>query len=86
VRRSTGPWTPAVHALLRHLKTTSFDGAPRVLGIDAQRREVLTYVPGHVPRAASPDLIPGIQWEALGHLEGVSTWRLRRSLWCHCGR
>ena len=85
MRRSTDPWTPAVHALLRHLKTTSFDGAPRVLGIDAQGREVLTYVPGHVPRAASPDLIPGMQWVALGHLEGVSTWRVRRSLWCHCG-
>jgi Phosphotransferase enzyme family len=56
VRRSTGPWTPAVHALLRHLETAGFDGAPRVLGVDARGREVLTYVPGHVPRAASPDV------------------------------
>ena len=56
VRRSTGPWTPAVHALLRHLEWAGFDGAPRVLGFDAQGREVLTYVPGHVPRNASPEV------------------------------
>jgi hypothetical protein len=56
VRRSTGPWTPAIHALLRHLETSGFDGAPRVLGVDARGREVLTYVPGHVPRSASPDV------------------------------
>ena len=56
VRRSTGPWTPAVHALLRHLERAGFDGAPRVLGFDAQGREVLTYVPGHVPRNAGPEV------------------------------
>ena len=56
VRRSTGPWTPAVHALLRHLEEASFDGAPRVLGIDEQGREVLTYVPGEVPRRAGPEI------------------------------
>lgn len=46
VRRPTGPWTPAVHALLRHLEDRGFDGAPRVLGIDEQGREVLTFLPG----------------------------------------
>src|SRR4028119_1795944 len=56
VRRSIGPWTPAVHALLRHLERVGFDGAPRVLGIDAQGREVLTYLPGHVPRNARPEV------------------------------
>jgi hypothetical protein len=56
VRRSTGPWTPAVHALLRHLERAGFDGAPRVLGFDARGREVLTYVPGHVPRNAGPEV------------------------------
>ena len=56
VRRSTGPWTPAVHALLRHLERVGFNGAPRVLGVDAQGREVLTYIPGNVPRGASPDV------------------------------
>ena len=44
VRRPTGPWTPAVHALLRHLD--GFDGAPRLLGVDEQGREILEHVPG----------------------------------------
>ena len=46
VHRSTGPWTPAVHALLRHLEAKGFDSAPRVLGFDDQGREVLTYIEG----------------------------------------
>jgi Ser/Thr protein kinase RdoA (MazF antagonist) len=49
VRRETGPWTPAVHALLRHLEAAGFDAAPRVLGIDERGREILTYVEGEVP-------------------------------------
>jgi aminoglycoside phosphotransferase (APT) family kinase protein len=46
VRRPVGPWTPAVHALLRYLEEVGFDAAPRVLGIDAEGREVLTFVDG----------------------------------------
>lgn len=46
IRRATGPWTPAVHALLRHLEAVGFDGAPRVLGIDEQGREALTFIEG----------------------------------------
>ena len=46
MRRSTGPWTPAVHALLRHLEAVGFEGAPRVLGSDDQGREVLTFIEG----------------------------------------
>jgi hypothetical protein len=49
IRRSTGPWTPAVHGLLRHLEVADFQGAPRVLGLDEQGREVLTYLEGEVP-------------------------------------
>jgi hypothetical protein len=45
VHRATGPWTPAVHALLRHLEQVGFE-APRVLGIDQEGREVLAYVAG----------------------------------------
>ena len=48
VRRPTGPWTPGVHALLRHLEQKGFDGSPRVLGIDEEGREVLTFIPGQV--------------------------------------
>ena len=57
VRRSTGPWTPAVHALLRHLERVGFNGAPRVLGVDDQGREVLAYIPGNVPRGPNPDIV-----------------------------
>jgi hypothetical protein len=46
VRRNTGPWTPAIHALLRHLERVGFPGAPHVLGIDGRGREMLTYVEG----------------------------------------
>jgi Phosphotransferase enzyme family len=45
VRRPTGRWSPAVHSLLRHLERVGFEGAPRVLGIDDQGREVLSYLP-----------------------------------------
>jgi len=74
VRRSTGPWTPAVHALLRHLEARGFDGAPRVLGLDEQGREVLTYLPGQTVGTARP-------WPAWVHsdeaLVQVGRW-LRR--------
>lgn len=46
IRRGTGPWTQAVHALLRHLEEMGFEAAPRVLGLDEQGREVLTFVEG----------------------------------------
>ncbi|MGV9879571.1 phosphotransferase enzyme family protein [Streptomyces sp. NPDC003006] len=48
VRRPTGPWTPAVHALLTHLHEVGFHGAPRPLGIDDQGREVLSFLSGQV--------------------------------------
>jgi len=46
VRRSAGPWTPAVHALLRHLEVMGFTGAPRAYGLDEHGREVLSYLEG----------------------------------------
>jgi hypothetical protein len=49
VHRHTGPWTPAVHALLAHLEARGFDGAPRVVGFDEKGREVLTWVEGEAP-------------------------------------
>ena len=41
VRRETGPWSAAVHALLQHFERVGFDGAPRFLGIDERGREIL---------------------------------------------
>ena len=46
VHKPASPWTPTVHALLRHLEESGFDGAPRALGFDDQGREMLTYLPG----------------------------------------
>jgi Ser/Thr protein kinase RdoA (MazF antagonist) len=54
VRRAAGPWTPAVHALLRHLEAVGFDRAPRALGFDERGREVLSYLPGDVVGTARP--------------------------------
>jgi hypothetical protein len=46
VRRSTGPWTPAVHALLKHLEGVGYTGAPRAYGIDERGREILSFIEG----------------------------------------
>ena len=46
VHRPIRPTSRATHALLQHLSSVGFDGAPRFLGIDAQGREVLSYIPG----------------------------------------
>ena len=52
VRRPAGPWTPAVHALLRHLRAAGFSEAPEPLGLDGDGREVLRYIPGQAFRAS----------------------------------
>jgi hypothetical protein len=54
IRRSTGSWTPSVHRLLRHLEAAGFQGAPRVLGLDEQGREILSYLEGDVPVYPTP--------------------------------
>ncbi|MBB2911002.1 Ser/Thr protein kinase RdoA (MazF antagonist) [Streptosporangium becharense] len=46
VRRPVRASSRSVHALLRHLERAGFDGAPRVLGVDEQGREILSYVEG----------------------------------------
>jgi aminoglycoside phosphotransferase (APT) family kinase protein len=50
VRRRAGPWTPAVHALLRHLDGVGFAGAPSAHGMDERGREVLDFIDGDVGR------------------------------------
>ncbi|TMR04986.1 aminoglycoside phosphotransferase family protein [Nonomuraea turkmeniaca] len=55
VRRPTGPWTTAVHAVLGHLAARGFGGAPRSHGIDDEGREVLDFVPGDVPDYPLPE-------------------------------
>lgn len=46
VHRSTGDWTPTIHALLAYLNDNNFTEAPRVLGFDERGREVLSFLPG----------------------------------------
>jgi Phosphotransferase enzyme family len=41
-----------VHAVLRHLESAGFEGAPRVLGVDGAGREVLSFIEGEVPDEA----------------------------------
>ncbi len=48
VRRPTGPWTPAVHRVLRRAREAGLDGVPEVLGTDARGREILAYLPGTI--------------------------------------
>ncbi len=71
VRRAAGPWTPAVHALLAHLADQGFTGAPRPLGIDAEGREVLSFLDGETVGGAKP-------WPAWVHaddtLDQVARW------------
>lgn len=57
VRRPVGEWTPAVHALLRHLEAVGFTGAPLVLGFDDKGREVLTFIEGVSLSLEAPDLL-----------------------------
>jgi hypothetical protein len=67
VRRPTGPWTPAVHALLGHLAEQQVRHLPRVHGFDDQGREVLDYLPGEqVDLTAAP--------LGLARLESLVRW------------
>lgn len=52
VRRPLYPWSPTIHELLLHLESVGFPYAPRLLGIDAEGREVLTYIDGESGGAA----------------------------------
>ncbi|GAA2083060.1 hypothetical protein GCM10009821_25070 [Aeromicrobium halocynthiae] len=87
VRRPTGPWTPAVHDLLRHLEAEGLRGVPTVHGIDDDGREVLSYVEGRgvpVDREVVLDdvLVEAVTWLRDYHdlveeyrPEGPVSWR-----------
>jgi Phosphotransferase enzyme family len=61
VHRPQRDTSPAAHALLHHLETVGFDGAPRFLGVDPQGREILTYIPG------TPAIPPYPDWALTDH-------------------
>lgn len=60
-RRPRGAWSPTVHALLQHVKSRGFYGAPQFLGIDEVGREIFTFIPGVVAGNRYPDL-PRFMW------------------------
>jgi Ser/Thr protein kinase RdoA (MazF antagonist) len=58
VRRTAGPWTPSVQALLRHVREHGVDWVPEPRGLDERGREVVGYVPGDVHGYP----LPGWMW------------------------
>jgi hypothetical protein len=49
VRRPSTSGSNFVAELLKHLESVQFDGAPKYLGQDEQRRDTFSYIPGWVP-------------------------------------
>jgi aminoglycoside phosphotransferase (APT) family kinase protein len=78
VRRPTGPWTPAVHALLDALRAAGLDGVPAVRGVDEQGREVLGLIPGRTiarDEVVSDALLAdGVSWLRRFH-DAVAVYR-----------
>ena len=62
VHRRAGPWTPAVHALLQHLRGVGFDAAPEPLGTDERGRAVLRFIEGEA-NPGWPDPMPAWMYE-----------------------
>lgn len=86
VHRPTGPWTPAVHDLLKFLHEQGLTGIPEVLGTDDEGREVLSYLPGDtldplVDQVSDAALQDAVTWlrhfhDTVRNFEPVSnTWR-----------
>jgi phosphotransferase family enzyme len=77
VRRPTGPWTPTIHAYLRHIRAAGFTAAPEVVGIDDRGREILSYIPGETwgdnisPDQPKTDLVTIREWPAGTRSEGA---------------
>ena len=55
VLRPSNPHTPTIHRYLRDLRATGFDGASEPVGVDADGRERLVFVPGEVAYPPFPD-------------------------------
>jgi hypothetical protein len=60
VRKPAGPWTPAIHALLRHLDDVGFEGAPLSEGLDDRGRHVLSFMDGET--VGDPSVMPWPSW------------------------
>jgi GNAT superfamily N-acetyltransferase len=73
VRKPAGPWTLAVDGLLRHLEASGWTGAPRSLGVDEQRRHVLTFVEGETVGDGAVKPWPAWCW-AEDTIDEVAAW------------
>lgn len=71
VHRIAGPWTPSVHAYLRHVREHGAPFVPEPFGYDGEGREVLQFLPGAVPAYPLPD----IAWSDAFLLDAVSLLR-----------
>lgn len=60
VRRGAGEWTPTVQALLAHVRARGVTEVPEPRGLDADGREVLSYLDGEVP---SDGPLPAWLWD-----------------------
>lgn len=56
VRRPSGPGTPTLQALLRHLRGKGFP-CPEPLGLDASGREILSFLPGRASNWPWPPIL-----------------------------
>lgn len=79
VRRPAGPWTPTIHALLRHIRDRGFDLAPEPLGYDDCGREIVSYIPGTTVGWSLP-WPDGIRDDDLLAQVGESTARYHRAV------
>lgn len=68
VRRPVGPHSDFVHSLLRHLEHAGLEGVPRLLGIDQHGREVLSFLPGQVPKTLTERSWTSAQVQAAARL------------------
>jgi hypothetical protein len=68
VRRPMHPWSPTIHELLLHLEGAGFPYAPRFLGVDADGREVLTYIGGESGGAGWSNVVEDDGLVAMAHL------------------
>ena len=57
IRKPSGPWTPTVQAMLRHLRDASLDSVPEPLGTDEEGRESMSFIPGTTAARPWPEYL-----------------------------
>jgi hypothetical protein len=71
VRRAAGPWTPTIHAFMRHLRTSGFERVPEPLGIDDRGREIISFLSG----APATYPLPEFAWSDTTLIDVAQTLR-----------